>query len=927
MPLLYAVKHVFRSWKLFLALLIGVVLASTFFAGTDIKANATAKQALDQQLSRVAVDMTATSNVMQTSQILDAKERVSTIQGVTHVEIVSSAQGFVVFNETGTMDYSVSTVGIGNDSYVYDGWLNKPVGIGENETYIPEDSALATRARIGDVLQVNFSLYKYLQMTTETISIDLTVKGFAKLDDKAYAIASGYYYYSTLMTDSYQIPRAGQGILLVDWEKTMQKLFNATNTIEPSSSIIATSMLIYFDHDALINAWDIDTSINNIKSLQILVENQLALSGMSSNVTSHLESILSMFRFMSISLRFMFTIVSLPIFFMAWYMGTTVSNVSFNLRRREIGLLLTKGFSRGQVQRLFLTETVVIGTLGGSLGVLLGFLLNPIFTGFSTDSFQTNLLSPYTVAFTIAFGIIIAVASAYSSAKKASQLPTMDALREYLPMEETKAYRKRLVWIAFILGTYKIAVFILGLNMTTILTRLAFGGGTNFILIILVGLFLVVDAVLNYVGPLLFFWGVTKLLIIGSTKFQELTARAAKFMGELGVLATKNVKMNPARSAAIAFLLALIVSYSVQVTGQLASEHDFAVRTVYNDVGADVSFYVPYANDVANISSIVTANLSSAIESSTLEYNFEISGTVRTLSLKAVDPQSWLKTAYYESGWFSGNDVATAFGELASDNKTIILRRAEASLLKINLDDSIVVYFGGNATTLRVVGFFGPEPIQQGQSGSFAGYWSYVSEELYEGVSSSVNPSARMLIKLKTGVDGANVTQNIRDMKLNVSSVQSFAERWKETQSNVYTVGLLDIQRLGTFFAILAASVGTALVSAVSMKERGREATIMSVRGLSYKQLLIMFLTENLALVTFSVILGLFVGFITLYGNISSNNSFLSDALILRRLVFTVDSALTLVSCLALILCSTILPIVIMSRRYVTKLERMVRLR
>jgi putative ABC transport system permease protein len=927
MPLLYAVKHVFRSWKLFLALLIGVILASTFFAGTDIKANATAKQALDQQLSRVAVDMTATSNVMRTSQILDAKERVSAIQGVTHVEIVSSAQGFVVFNETGIMGYSVSTVGIGNDSYVYDGWLNKPVRIGENETYIPEDSALATRARIGDVLQVNFSLYKYRQMTTETISINLTVKGFAKLDDKAYAIASGYYYYPTLMTDNYQIPRAGPGILLVDWEKTMQKLFNATNTIEPSSSIIATSMLIYFDHDALINAWDIDTSINNIKSLQILVENQLALSGMSSNVMSHLESILNMFRFMSISLRFMFTIVSLPIFFMAWYMGTTVSNVSFNLRRREIGLLLTKGFSRGQVQRLFLTETVVIGTLGGSLGVLFGFLLNPIFTGFSTDSFQTNLLSPYTVAFTIAFGIIIAVASTYSSAKKASQLPTMDALREYLPMEETKAYRKRLVWIAFILGTYKIAVFILGLNMTTILSKLAFGGGTNFILVILISLFLVVDAVLNYVGPLLFFWGVTKLLIIGSTKFQELTAKAAKFMGELGVLATKNVKMNPARSAAVAFLLALIVSYSVQVTGQLASEHDFAVRTVYNDVGADVSFYIPYANDVANISSIVTANLSSTIESSTLEYNFETLGTVRTLSLKAVDPQSWLKTAYYESGWFSGNDVATAFEELASDNKTIILRRAEASLLKINLDDSIVVYFGGNATTLRIVGFFGPESTQQERSSSFAAYWSYVSEELYEGVSSSVNPSTRMLIKLKTGVDGADVTQNIRDMKLNVSSVQSFAERWKETQSNVYTVGLLDIQRLGTFFAILAASVGTALVSAVSMKERGREATIMSVRGLSYKQLLIMFLTENLALVTFSVILGLFVGFITLYGNISSNNSFLSDVLILRRLVFTVDSVLTLVSCLALILGSTILPIVIMSRRYVTKLERMVRLR
>jgi hypothetical protein len=39
MPLLYPVKRVFRSWKLFLALLIGIVFASTFFAGINVKAD------------------------------------------------------------------------------------------------------------------------------------------------------------------------------------------------------------------------------------------------------------------------------------------------------------------------------------------------------------------------------------------------------------------------------------------------------------------------------------------------------------------------------------------------------------------------------------------------------------------------------------------------------------------------------------------------------------------------------------------------------------------------------------------------------------------------------------------------------------------------------------------------------------------------
>jgi ABC-type antimicrobial peptide transport system permease subunit len=159
-----------------------------------------------------------------------------------------------------------------------------------------------------------------------------------------------------------------------------------------------------------------------------------------------------------------------------------------------------------------------------------------------------------------------------------------------------------------------------------------------------------------------------------------------------------------------------------------------------------------------------------------------------------------------------------------------------------------------------------------------------------------------------------------------VGSVASFDEELKQAQSDVVTAGTLDAQRLGIIFAVLAASVGTALVSAVSMRERSREATIMSVRGLSYKQLVMMFLTENLAVVTFSVLLGITVGLIVAYGNIASTNAFVSS-LIMHRLVLPLDSALLLLLYVGLIFISTVSPILIISRRYVTKLERMVRLR
>jgi ABC-type lipoprotein release transport system permease subunit len=929
MPIFYAVKHVFRSWKLFLALLIGITLASAFFAGIDIKANATAKQAMEQQLRYVYVDMqTNIQDLSNLTKLLTVRNTVLGINGVIDAEIISRVSWvqITISDENDSVKVSMAKIAaITNYSQVYNGWLNRPAEeIGENETYIPENTALASMVKVNDVIQVNFSTYD----AQINIPLNLTVKGFAQLDDKASAIALGsQYWLMPFQTDVISLTTQMDFLLLVSWEKTMQKILPSLPDLYRSYGWMETSLLIYLNRDALINPWDIGTSLNNLQVVENSITNTVAQDLGSIGIQNNLEGPLYSFQFVSIAIRFMFTLVSLPIFFMAWYMGTTVSDVSFNLRRREIGLLLTKGFSRSQILRIFLTETLLIGLIGGALGVFLGFILNPLFTQFSTNTvFNLNLISPFTVSFTIAFGVIMALLSTYSSARKASQLPTVEALREYLPMEMEKPYKKRWPLIALILGTYKIAVFLMGVNMTAVLTRIMFGGG-NFILILLVLIFLSVDSILNYIGPLLFFWGFTKMFIQGSLEFQQLTARAAKFFGDLGVLATKNVRRNPARSAAIAFLIALIVGYSVQVNGQLASEQDYAMRRIYYQVGADIAVSVSYASNASEIMDNIVANVSEFVRNATIEYTFSVSSPT-SMSIKVVKPDAWLKTAYYEGDWFSGTDVTTAFNNLTADNYTIILERYVAESYNLAIGKNLTLIFDSKTIGLKVVGFFGPSSEAQSQIYQQLSYryWSFVSQGFYEEISEYVSPSAKILLKLNDGVDGKFVANKIRNLDLPITQVQSFAEEWEEAQENVITMGTLDVQRLGIVFAVLAASVGTALISTVSLKERSREATIMSVKGLSYKQLVVMFLTENLALVTFSVILGIFVGVITVYGNVSSSNAMISE-LVKRRLVFPLDTTLMLTSCLALIFAATILPILIMSRRYVTKLERMVRLR
>jgi len=126
---------------------------------------------------------------------------------------------------------------------------------------------------------------------------------------------------------------------------------------------------------------------------------------------------------------------------------------------------------------------------------------------------------------------------------------------------------------------------------------------------------------------------------------------------------------------------------------------------------------------------------------------------------------------------------------------------------------------------------------------------------------------------------------------------------------------------------VMAASIGTGLVTFVSLRERRREASIMSIRGLSFKQLLVMLLTENLAVVIFALLLGAIVGLIWVRGTVASNNAVnvFSYTPLSRHMVFPPDALLTLLVSFLLIFASTIIPVILMAKRYSSRLERTVR--
>jgi len=234
---------------------------------------------------------------------------------------------------------------------------------------------------------------------------------------------------------------------------------------------------------------------------------------------------------------------------------------------------------------------------------------------------------------------------------------------------------------------------------------------------------------------------------------------------------------------------------------------------------------------------------------------------------------------------------------------------------------------------LTIVGFFGPEVTQQYYIQPYKYYggafWSYVPVGLYESSGLSWYPSVRILVKLEPGADGKSVASEILELDNvadNANYVRSVAEELVTYQSDLLLTGSLNIQRIGVVFSILAASVATSLVTLVSLQERKREASIMSARGLSFKQLVTMLLAENLAIVVFSAILGIVVGLIVVRGNVAASNATLSYSLVAHRMVFPTDAIILLSTCLILVFASAIIPLILLTKRYVSKLGRIVRL-
>jgi putative ABC transport system permease protein len=101
-------------------------------------------------------------------------------------------------------------------------------------------------------------------------------------------------------------------------------------------------------------------------------------------------------------------------------------------RTREIGILKAIGATNHTILAMFLTESALVGIMGGTIGCLVGYLLAFSMGGIAQNFLGLNLLisiNPGLIAFVVAFAAAVGVLSGTYPAYRAAKLDPVEALR------------------------------------------------------------------------------------------------------------------------------------------------------------------------------------------------------------------------------------------------------------------------------------------------------------------------------------------------------------------------------------------------------------------------------------------------------------------------------------------------------------------
>ena len=924
----YASKRLTRGRGLSLALFLSVILAATLFSGILQGSDAVGGSLISNSLKDTRYDIVATNvdekNVTKTNiygidAYFEAQTGVETADHFLREEITLNSTA-VNGTVTATIVAIPPTSGLLKN-------VDAPNGFEDGKVYVVAGSVNATEFVDGDAVSLGLLTYAPFKGIADFRRqyFPAVVGSTITVDDEAWSIfvanKDGLSYYNLWVTSALN---GGDGIggrptynLVLVTENTYKAIldslyYNPVKLERRAPTIIHSVAAIRLDRSSLINPWDIPGSQVQVQNL---AEQINGLGGVYYYIpTNYLGMVLNAVAARSQGSKLNTIIITTPVFFTAWYLGMTVSDVAFGMRRKEIGLLLTRGLSHRQIFTTLLSEAALLGVAAGLLGVAAGAIILPLVITGADFASLFRYVSPVTFGATLAFSLLLSTLAAISPARKATQIEIVDALREYRAEEESLG-GWQVPLMAFLLGLYKVVFLLLGLNIESF--RPTSG---DFITSVAYSTWYGLNYILDFLWTILLFWGFAKLFLTYAPQFQGLLGRlSSAIAGDASIFTSLSSRRNLKRVAAYTFMVSLIMSYSVVVIGNSAMTNDFLSRFYAASIGADASISV-YDRSVAQ-NLVGKVRSLDGVESAAVEVAFNAESSAGVIPIRAVEVDQWNKTANIgemvidESAYakLAAPDalVIDQYGTLQGANA--LLERGASKYFGINEDGTgfINVRVEKRVYTLKIVGLYGPD---LGTNWVSQDPTVIVPLGVVEKFHNEWISGVRVIAKFRPGADTQAFTQGVNALGQEIQKVEVTSIFVARVLSSPLVAGSQQTSMLGFIFAALVASVGMTIIVYTLLRSRSKELNLMSVKGYSTRQLSTSLITENVGLATFASIIGVGIGLLNLTGQVQLYNKYV-QSYTSWRFVFPLFSQLQLALLYLVIIAATIAPIILVVRR------------
>lgn len=881
----YAASGVVRNRRRTFSSILGVLLAITFIAGTFIAIDSSTRATLDATLNAAGGDYTysayppsSASPSSSQGNGSDLRVAFAAVSGVEDVSVYQQVTSFMgptyVANAADPANLSTPMGRMeGIDPYhlpyqFRQATISGSILLPNGSAAVDTQTASMIHAKVGDPILLEYQEWNGSGPTTIPINHTLTFTLGATVD----LTSSSSPYYPGPIYGPY--PGYYGSVFAVNL-RDLPGILTSLNLTRYNSVVLQGE--IWIDRNRFVDPYDLTSTTFQLTRLDRSLSEALVAAGYNGNVNDNLSYALQSFSNLILVERIEFLLLSFPVILLGLYLGAVGVDLGHAERRRELGVLKTRGASRRQVALLLVLESLLGGFLATVLGLIFGLGLSRLLIGVVTPfgasaSYEVVTLTPETIILVTILSTIFMGIVSYRSARRTASLPIIETLRYYAPGETRVHYTPG--WDIAMLA-YAVLVYVVYWYMLS--------SPSNFF-IFMIGAILVASLPL---APILLIIGSVRLMTRSTGKVYEKMSRVLRpFAKNLEHVISRNLSRNPRRSSNIAIIIALGLAFGVFITCTFASQQAILTESVRASLGADLAADVPFAADPSLLSGL-GSNLSAIPGVAGVTHVQPVSAQISLIgssvypSVVALDPSSYFSVTNPASFFFENpSSAAAAQTVLATPGEVLItgnlardgaLQVGDPLLLTVNTyangtqgSVSQQVTIGGIVRFLPGTssgGFYGAVPAPDAVYGSTVTLGKLIDASASSGIYYS--SGNRYLISLQPGADWKTVKAEV--LSLGFPVVTSYQEQLNQLSANPSTGSLLGFMEMEIAFIVVILTAGLGLIVYAASLERTVEFAGITARGSSSWQTAALLVGEAFVIMAIGVLTGVGVGLLTGY--------------------------------------------------------------